>query len=157
MAPPKEPIGSIEFIESGPPFRVSINRQVGSLNPLPFSVLYVVIARFQTIDHNGWPKGPEFIEKCAELWKEIDPIRYRNPGPYDSDKFSKKWTSWVDQTRSGLLVAFPWMEEDKLHFELLPDGKKNRREGLCPRLAPNCVITGVDRTVWSGSKATTAA
>jgi hypothetical protein len=145
----KEQIVSIVFGENGPPFRISLNRQTKCLNPLPYSVLFVVIARFQYSTSDHWPKGVEFTEKCSALWKEIDPKRYRE----SSRDPEKIWAGWIDQTRKELRKVFPSVCE----YDLLPDGKKARRDGLCPRLSLNCVITGVDRPIWSSSRVTTAA
>jgi hypothetical protein len=157
LSPIAEQVVSVAFHDIRRPLRISVNGQTGCFNPLPFSVLYVVVARFCESGRDDWPKGWEFTAKCAEFWKEIDPQRYRNPGPFDYTKHSKKWASWVDQTRNELVGVFPWMRKPKLQYHLLPNGRECRREGLCPTLARDCAITGLSGTIWSVTKTTTAA
>lgn len=142
FSPSTQHLYRVEFVDLSTPFAVRLNYRECYFNALPFSVLYVIFGRVVRHGCRPWPKGHELAIKCDGFWQRIDSGRYRSSTREPEDR----WAGWLNLTRRELALSAPHLDP----YAVLPDGKKHRREGLAPRIADECEITGISdfADVW---------
>lgn len=132
---------SIQLSTDGSRYKISINGKTEKFNPLPFSVLYCILATYQSCAGRRWPESYVLGEMCAALRKKLD----RQKRNWDSSRdFKKLWIDWTHQARKAIGAIF----SEDWASDLIIDGKKNRRCGQRPRIPVSCTITGVDKKLW---------